>query len=574
MATPDMTNPSHFIREIIAEDVQRGKYGGRVHTRFPPEPNGYLHIGHAKSICLNFGIAAEFGGLCNLRFDDTNPTKEDVEYVESIKADVRWLGFDWDDRLFYASDYFEPLYQYAVQLIKAGKAYVDSLSAEDIRATRGTATGAGQESPYRHRSVEENLDLFARMRAGEFEDGTHVLRAKIDMASGNVLMRDPVMYRILHVPHHRTGDTWCMYPMYDYAHCVSDSLEGITHSLCTLEFEDHRPLYDWFLDALGIYHPQQIEFARLNLGYTVLSKRKLLTLVEQGHVTGWDDPRMPTLSGLRRLGYTPEAIRTFCERIGVAKRNSVVDLALLEHCLREDLNQRAPRVMAVLRPLRVVIVNYPEDQVEEMDAVNNPEDPSMGTRQVPFSRVLYIERDDFREDPPKQFFRLAPGREVRLRYAYFITCTGVVKDDQTGEVVELHCTYDPATRGGDAPDGRKVRATLHWVSAAHAIEAEARLYDHLFVKAVPSDDEEGLDFTTSLNPQSLEVLPSCWVEPSLVGAAPGDRYQFERLGYFCVDPADSAPGALVFNRTVTLRDTWAKIEKTQQEGQRKGSVHR
>ena len=574
MTTPDMTSPSHFIREIIAEDVRRGKYGGRVHTRFPPEPNGYLHIGHAKSICLNFGIAAEFGGLCNLRFDDTNPTKEDVEYVESMKTDVRWLGFDWDDRLFYASDYFEQLYEYAVQLIKAGKAYVDSLSTEEIRATRGTAAGAGKESPYRNRSVEENLDLFARMRAGEFEDGTHVLRAKIDMASGNVLMRDPVMYRILHVPHHRTGDTWCIYPMYDYAHCISDSLEGITHSLCTLEFEDHRPLYDWFLDALGIYHPQQIEFARLNLGYTVLSKRKLLTLVEQGYVTGWDDPRMPTISGLRRRGYSPEAIRTFCERIGVAKRNSIVDLALLEYCLREDLNRRAPRAMAVLRPLRVVIVNYPEDQVEELEAVNNPEDPSMGTRKVPFSRVLYIERDDFREDPPKQFFRLAPGREVRLRYAYFITCTGVVKDDRTGEVVELHCTYDPATRGGDAPDGRKVKATLHWVSAAHALEAEVRLYDHLFVKANPSDDEEGVDFAASLNPQSLEVLKSCRVEPSLAGAAPGGRYQFERLGYFCVDPVDSTPEALVFNRTVTLRDTWAKIEKTQQAGQHRGSVQR
>jgi glutaminyl-tRNA synthetase len=572
MATPDMTTPSHFIRDIIAEAVQRGAYGGRVHTRFPPEPNGYLHIGHAKSICLNFGIAAEFGGLCNLRFDDTNPTKEDVEYVESIKADVRWLGFDWADRLFYASDYFEQLYRYAVQLIQAGKAYVDSLSAEELRATRGTLTGAGRESPYRNRSVEENLDLFARMRAGEFEDGTHVLRAKIDMASGNVLMRDPVMYRILHVPHHRTGDTWCMYPLYDYTHCVSDSLEGITHSLCTLEFEDHRPLYDWFLDALGIYHPQQIEFARLNLGYTVLSKRRLLTLVEQGQVTGWDDPRMPTLSGLRRRGYTPEAIRTFCERIGVAKRNSIVDLALLEYCLREDLNRRAPRVMAVLRPLRVVILNYPEDQVEALEAVNNPEDPSMGTRQVPFSHVLYIERDDFREDPPKQFFRLAPGREVRLRYAYFITCTGVVKDDRTGEVVELHCTYDPATRGGDAPDGRKVKATLHWVSSAHALESEVRLYDHLFATTDPSDDTEGADFTAHLNPHSLEVLQSCRVEPSVAGAAPGSRYQFERLGYFCVDTVDSAPGALVFNRTVTLRDTWARIEKTQQEGQRKGSA--
>jgi glutaminyl-tRNA synthetase len=565
MTTPDMTAPSHFIREIITEDVRRGKYGGRVHTRFPPEPNGYLHIGHAKSICLNFGIAAEFGGLCNLRFDDTNPTKEDVEYVESIQADVRWLGFDWDDRLFYASDYFEQLYQYAVQLIKAGKAYVDSLSAEEIRAYRGTATGAGRDSPYRQRSVEENLDLFARMRAGEFEDGTHVLRAKIDMTSGNVLMRDPVMYRILHVPHHRTGDTWCIYPMYDYAHCVSDSLEGITHSLCTLEFEDHRPLYDWFLDELGIYHPQQIEFARLNVGYTVLSKRKLLTLVEQGYVTGWDDPRMPTISGLRRRGYTPEAIRNFCERIGVAKRNSVVDLALLEYCLREDLNRRTPRVMGVLQPLRVVIDNYPGDQVEEVEAVNNPEDASMGTRKVPFSRVLYIERDDFREDPPKQFFRLAPGREVRLRYAYFITCVGVVKDEQTGEVVELHCTYDPATRGGDAPDGRRVRATLHWVSAAHALEAEVRLYDHLFAHANPGDDEEGRDFTAQLNPQSLEVLQPCRVEPSLAGAGPGQQYQFERLGYFCVDNVDSRPGALVFNRTVTLRDTWAKIQKTQRE---------
>ncbi|HXH09078.1 MAG TPA: glutamine--tRNA ligase/YqeY domain fusion protein [Alphaproteobacteria bacterium] len=569
MTTPEMTSPSHFIRDIIAEDTRRGKYGGRVHTRFPPEPNGYLHIGHAKSICLNFGIAAEFGGLCNLRFDDTNPTKEEVEYVESIKTDVRWLGFDWDDRLFYASDYFEQLYQYAIQLIKAGLAYVDSQSTEEIRATRGTATAAGKESPYRNRSVEENLDLFARMRAGEFADGAHVLRAKIDMAHPNVLMRDPVMYRILHVPHHRTGDRWCIYPMYDYAHCISDSLEGITHSLCTLEFEDHRPLYDWFLDALGIYHPQQIEFARLNLNYTVLSKRRLLTLVEGGHVAGWDDPRMPTISGLRRRGYTPEAIRTFCERIGVAKRNSVVDVALLEHCLREDLNRRAQRVMAVLRPLRVVIVNYPEDQIEELEAVNNPEDPAMGTRKVPFSRVLYIERDDFREDPPKQFFRLAPGREVRLRYAYFITCVDVVKDEHTGEVVELHCTYDPATRGGDAPDGRKVKATLHWVSAAHALEAEVRLYDHLFSKADPSgDDEEGVDFTAYLNPQSLEVLKSCRVEPSLASAAPGDRYQFERLGYFCVDPVDAVGGALVFNRTATLRDTWAKIEKMQQGRQR------
>jgi glutaminyl-tRNA synthetase len=574
MTTPDTTPPSHFIREIIAEDTRRGKYGGRVHTRFPPEPNGYLHIGHAKAICLNFGIATEFGGLCNLRFDDTNPTKEDVEYVESIQADIRWLGCDWGERLFYASDYFEQLYQYAVQLIKAGKAYVDSLSAEEIRQYRGTLTVPGEDSPYRTRSVEENLDLFSRMRAGEFADGTHVLRAKIDMASGNINMRDPVMYRILHVPHHRTGDAWCIYPMYDYAHCVSDSLEGITHSLCTLEFEDHRPLYDWFLDALGIYHPQQIEFARLNLTHTVMSKRRLLTLVEQGHVTGWDDPRMPTLSGLRRRGYTPEAIRTFCERIGMAKRDSIVDIALLEHCLREDLNRRAPRVMAVLRPLRVVIVNYPEDQVEELEAVNNPEDPDMGTRKVPFSRILYIERDDFREDPPKQFYRLAPGREVRLRYAYFITCIGVVRDERTGEVVELHCTYDPATRGGDAPDGRKVRATLHWVSAAHAPSAEVRLYDHLFTKVNPNEDQEGGDFAAALNPQSLEVLPSCWVEPSLASAAPGSRYQFERLGYFCVDMVDSSSGALVFNRTVTLRDTWARIEKAQQEGQGRGAVRR
>jgi len=572
MTTPDTTTPSHFIREIVAEDTKRGKYGGRVQTRFPPEPNGYLHIGHAKAICLNFGIATEFGGLCNLRFDDTNPAKEDVEYVESIQADIRWLGFDWGERLFYASDYFEQLYQYAVQLIKVGKAYVDSLSAEGIRQYRGTLTVPGEDSPYRNRSVEENLELFTRMRAGEFEDGTHVLRAKIDMASGNINMRDPVMYRILRVPHHRTGDTWCIYPMYDYAHCVSDSLEGITHSLCTLEFEDHRPLYDWFLDALGIYHPQQIEFARLSLSYTVMSKRRLLTLVAQGHVTGWDDPRMPTLSGLRRRGYTPEAIRNFCERIGVANRDSIVDLALLEHCLREDLNRRAPRVMAVLRPLRVVIINYPEDQVEELEAVNNPEDPGMGTRKVPFARVLYIERDDFREDPPKQFYRLAPGREVRLRYAYFITCVGVVRDERTGEVVELHCTYDPATRGGDAPDGRKVRATLHWVSAAHALSAEVRLYDHLFMKVNPNEDQEGVDFTASLSPQSLEVLPSCWVEPSLASAALGSRYQFERLGYFCVDMVDSSPGVLVFNRTVTLRDTWARIERAQQEGQGRGAV--
>jgi glutaminyl-tRNA synthetase len=564
MPTPDTTPPSHFIREIIAEDRRRNKNAGRVVTRFPPEPNGYPHIGHAKSICLNFGLAAENDGVCHLRFDDTNPTKEEVEYVEAFKTDVRWLGFDWRDKLFYASDYFEQLYQYAVQLIKAGKAYVCSLSPDEMRQYRGTLTIPGEDSPYRTRSVAENLDLFERMRAGEFPDGTHTLRAKIDMASGNMNMRDPVMFRILHASHHRTGDTWCIYPMYDYAHCVSDAIEGITHSICTLEFEDHRPLYDWFLDALQTpCHPQQIEFARLNLSYTMMSKRKLLQLVTQGHVSGWDDPRMPTISGLRRRGYTPEAIRTFCERIGVAKRNSVVDLALLEHCLREDLNKRAQRVMAVLRPLRVVIDNYPEGQVEEMEAVNNPEDASMGTRQVPFSRVLYIERDDFRQDPPRQFFRLAPGREVRLRYAYYITCTGVVKDEKTGEVVELHCTYDPATRGGWAPDGRQVKSTMHWVSAAHAIPAEVRLYDTLFLKPNPGDDEDDGDFTASLNPKSLEVLTECQVEPSLAGAAPGSRYQFERQGYFCVD-SDTRPGALVFNRTVTLRDTWARIEKGRQ----------
>ncbi len=556
------STPSNFIREIIEEDLRTNKYGGRVHTRFPPEPNGYLHIGHAKSICLNFGLAADYGGLCNLRFDDTNPTKEEAEYVESIKEDVRWLGFDWEDREFYASDYFEQLYEYAVQLIKKGKAYVCDLSPEEIREYRGTLTEPGKESPYRNRSVEENLDLFERMRAGEFEDGSRTLRAKIDMAHPNVLMRDPVMYRIMRATHHRTGDKWCIYPMYDFAHCLSDSIEGITHSICTLEFENNRPLYDWFLDELNVYHPQQIEFARLNLSHTVLSKRKLLKLVEGGHVTGWDDPRMPTLSGLRRRGYTPEAIRDFCERIGVAKANSVVDIALLEHCLRQDLNKRAPRVMAVLRPLRLVIDNYPADQVEELEAVNNPEDPSMGTRKVPFSRVLYIEREDFREDPPKKWFRLAPGREVRLKHAYYITCVDVVKDEQTGEVVELHCTYDPESRGGWTPDGRKVRGTLHWVSAAHALEAEVRLYDHLFVKPDPDEVEEGFDFTANLNPNSLEVLTSCRVEPSLAGATPGSRYQFLRLGYFCVDP-DSSGGKLVFNRTATLRDTWAKIEKAQ-----------
>ena len=562
MPTPDTTPPSHFIRDIIADDRRRHKHGGRVVTRFPPEPNGYLHIGHAKAICLNFGVAAENDGVCHLRFDDTNPTKEDVEYVESIQADVRWLGFDWRDKLFYASDYFEQLYQYAVQLIKAGKAYVCSLSPDEMRQYRGTLSVPGEDSPYRTRSVEENVDLFERMRAGEFPEGTHTLRAKIDMASGNMNMRDPVMFRILHASHHRTGDTWCIYPMYDYAHCVSDAIEGITHSICTLEFEAHRPLYDWFLDALQTpCHPQQIEFARLNPSYTMMSKRKLLQLVTQGHVSGWDDPRMPTISGLRRRGYTPEAIRTFCERIGVAKRDSVVDIALLEHCIREDLNKRARRVMAVLRPLRVVIENYPVDQVEEMEAINNPEDASMGTRQVPFSRVLYIERDDFREDPPRQFFRLSPGREVRLRYAYYVTCTGVVKDEKTGEVVELHCTYDPATRGGWAPDGRQVKGTIHWVSAAHAVPAEVRLYDNLFLNPNPGDDDGG-DVTASLNPKSLEVLTACQLEPGLAAAKPGSRYQFERQGYFCVD-TEASPGALVFNRTVTLRDTWARIERGQ-----------
>ena len=555
----------NFIRNIIAEDMETNKYQGRVHTRFPPEPNGYLHICHAKSICLNFCLAAENkGGLCNLRFDDTNPSKEDIEYVDSIMEDVRWLGFDWEDRLFYASDYFEQLYKYAVQLTKAGKAYVCDLSAEKMREYRGTLTEPGKDSPYRTRSVEENLDLFERMRAGEFEDGSRTLRAKIDMASPNLNMRDPVMYRILRAEHHRTGNKWCIYSMYDYTHCMSDSIERITHSICTLEFEDHRPLYDWFLDELNVYHPQQIEFARLNLNYTVMSKRRLLELVEQGYVKGWDDPRMPTLSGLRRRGYTPESIRNFCERIGVAKRDSMVDVALLEHCLREDLNKRAQRVMGVLRPLKVVIDNYPEDQVEELDAINNPEDPAMGTRKVPFSRVLYIERDDFREDPPKKFFRLAPGREVRLRYAYYIICVDVVKDEKTGEVVELHCTYDPKTRGGDSPDGRKVKATLHWVSASHSLEAEVCLYDRLLTVQNPSDESEGADYKDYLNSESLQTLPSCRVEPSLAGSAPGSRYQFERQGYFCVD-YDSSDKKLVFNRTVSLRDTWAKIEKAQKK---------
>jgi len=560
LAAAPSTSPGNFIRDIMLEDLRTSKYAGRVHTRFPPEPNGYLHIGHAKSICLNFGLAAEFGGKTNLRFDDTNPSKEETEYVDSIIEDVRWLGFDWEGRLFYASDYFGQLYEWALQLIKAGKAYVDDLSAEEIREYRGTLTRPGKESPYRSRSAQENLDLFERMRAGEFPDGTRTLRAKIDMASPNLNLRDPVMYRILHAEHHRTGDKWCIYPMYDYAHGQSDSVERITHSICTLEFEDHRPLYNWFVEELGIFHPQQIEFDRLNLTYTLLSKRKLLQLVHNGTVRGWDDPRMPTLSGMRRRGYTPEAIRNFCGAIGVSKTSGIIELAMLEHFLREHLNKHAPRVMAVLRPLKVVIDNYPEDQVEQMEAVNNPEDTSAGMRQVPFSRVLYIEQDDFRENPPKQYHRLSPGREVRLRYGYFITCTSVVKDDKTGEVVEVHCTYDPATRGGNAPDGRKVKATIHWVSAAHAVNAEVRLYENLFLKEDPDEVAEGQDFTANLNPNSLEVVPSAKLEPSLADATPSSRYQFERLGYFCAD-RDSVPGKLVFNRTVPLKDTWARIEK-------------
>jgi glutaminyl-tRNA synthetase len=556
---------SNFIKHIIESDINANKNDGRVHTRFPPEPNGYLHIGHAKSICLNFGLAEQYNGLCNLRYDDTDPSKEEVEYVESIKEDVRWLGYDWGDREYYASNYFEQLFEYAVQLIKAGKAYVDSLSADEIRQYRGTLTAPGKNSPYRERSVAENLDLFERMRAGEFKEGEHVLRAKIDMASPNIIMRDPTLYRIKYVSHYRTGTMWCIYPMYDFTHCLSDSIEGITHSNCTLEFESNRALYDWVLDQLEVYHPRQIEFARLNLSFTVLSKRKLIRLVEEGHVSGWNDPRMPTISGLRRRGYTPESIRNFCDRIGVAKADSMVDMALLEYCIREDLNKRAPRVMGVLRPLKVVIENYPPEEQEELEAINNPEDPTMGTRKVPFSRELYIERDDFMEDPPKKFFRLAPGREIRLRYAYFITCTDVVRDPVTDEVIELRCTYDPATRGGDAPDGRKVRGTLHWVSAEHSISAEVRLYSHLFMKENPNEVEEGKDFTNHINPKSLEVLKECRVEPSLADMKPGDRCQFERIGYFCLDATDSAPQAPVFNRTVTLRDTWAKILKAQQK---------
>jgi len=550
--------PSNFIRDIIVEDLKTNKYKGRVQTRFPPEPNGYLHIGHAKAICLDFGLADEFGGHTNLRFDDTNPEKEETEYVDAIKADVNWLGFHWDG-LFYASNYFDQLYEWAIKLIKNGKAYVDDLSAEEIRKHRGTLTEPGKDSPYRNRSAEENLNLFERMRAGEFPDGSRVLRAKIDMASPNLNMRDPVMYRILHAEHHRTGAKWCIYPMYDYAHGQSDSLEKVTHSMCSLEFADHQPLYNWFIEQLGIFPSKQIEFDRLSLTYTMMSKRKLRQLVEEGHVAGWDDARMPTLRGMRRRGYSPEAIRNFVAAAGVSRTNGVTEFAMLEHFVREDLNKRAPRVMAVLRPLKVVIDNYPENQSEEMDAVNNPEDESAGSRKVPFSRELYIEQDDFREVPPPKYFRLTPGREVRLRYGYFITCTSVVKSDG-GEVVEVHCTYDPATRGGNAPDGRKVKSTIHWVSAAHAIDAEVRLYENLFTKEDPSELEEGQDFTVNLNPNSLEIVTSAKLEPSLANAAAGGRYQFERLGYFCVDP-DSKPGKPVFNRTVALKDTWAKVEK-------------
>jgi glutaminyl-tRNA synthetase len=555
----DGSAASNFIRSIVEQDLKAGKHGGRLVTRFPPEPNGYLHIGHAKSICLNFGLAEEYGGICHLRFDDTNPTKENTEYVKAIQDDVHWLGYDWHDKMFYASDYFEELYHYAIELINKGKAYVDSLTADEIRQYRGTLTEAGKDSPYRNRTKDENLDLFTRMRAGEFPDGTHVLRAKIDMASPNINLRDPTLYRIRHVAHHRSGTAWCLYPTYDFAHPLSDAIEGVTHSLCTLEFEDHRPLYDWLLNELQTpHHPQQIEFARLNLTHTVMSKRKLLELVEQKHVCGWDDPRLPTLKGLRRRGYTPESIRTFCEHIGVAKRDAVVEMALLEHFIRDDLNRRAARVMAVLRPLKIVIENYPEREAEELEAVNNPEDPGMGTRKIPFSRVLYIEQDDFREDPPKKFYRLTPGQEVRLRYAYISKCTGVVKDDRTGEIIEVRCTYDRSTRGGSSQEGRKVKGTLHWVSAPHALKAEVRLYDSL----LDPDHDQASDAGLAINQRSMERLVGCLVEPSLAGALPGSRFQFERQGYFCVDP-DSRPGNLVFNRTVPLRDSWAKIEKSQ-----------
>jgi len=552
------SGPTHFIKQIIDADIESGKYEGRVVTRFPPEPNGYLHIGHAKSICLNFGLAAEYGGKCHLRFDDTNPEKENEKYVKAIKEDVRWLGFDWGDDEYFTSDYFERLYDYALRLIRKGKAYVDSLSPEQIREYRGTLTEPGRESPYRNRSIEENLILFEQMRAGRFSEGECVLRAKIDMGSPNIVMRDPTLYRIRKKRHHRTGDKWCIYPMYDFAHCLSDSIEKITHSLCTLEFEINRELYDWIIDALGVYHPRQIEFARLNMTRTVLSKRQLIRLVSEGVVDGWDDPRMPTIAGLRRRGYTPRAIRDFCDRIGVAKRDSLVDIALLEHCLRNDLNKHAPRVMGVLRPLKVVIENFPDGRTEYLDAINNPEDPSMGKRQVPFTKEIYIERDDFMEDPPKKFFRLAPGREVRLRYAYFITCLEVEKNER-GEIVSLRCTYDPETRGGDAPDGRRVKATLHWVSAEHAIPAEVRLYDHLFLEDDPAAAKE--DIIAMVNPSSIEILSGCMLEPSLRNALPGERFQFERLGYFCVDSKDSNAGKPVFNRIVTLRDTWARIQK-------------
>ncbi len=564
METPEKEENAKldFIRSMVAEDIATNKWGGRVVTRFPPEPNGYLHIGHAKSICLNFGIAAQFNGRCHLRFDDTNPEKEEQEYVNSIIGDVRWLGWDWGEHLYYGSDYFFQMYEYAIQMIKKGKAYVCDLNAEQTRLYRGTLTQPGKDSPYRNRSVEENLDLFERMKNGEFPDGSRTLRAKIDMAHVNMNMRDPVMYRILHSTHHRSGDKWCIYPMYDWAHGFEDSIETVTHSICTLEFENHRPLYDWFLDQVEAYHPQQIEFARLNLTYTVMSKRKLLQLVQEKLVSGWDDPRMPTISGLRRRGYSPAAIREFCRVIGVNKFNSTVDFALLEHCLREDLNKNSARVMAVLKPLKVVIDNYPDGQVEELDAVNNPENPNAGTRKVPFSKELYIEQEDFMENPPKKFFRLSPGKEVRLRYAYFITCNEVVKDN-AGNVIELHCTYDPATKGGDAPDGRKVKSTLHWVSAAKAIKAEVRLYDHLFTKENPDEVEEGKKFTDNLNPNSLEILPECFVEPALLDAKPLDRFQFERLGYFCVDK-DSSKEKLIFNRTVGLKDTWAKVQKQEQ----------
>ncbi|HLP45114.1 MAG TPA: glutamine--tRNA ligase/YqeY domain fusion protein [Candidatus Kapabacteria bacterium] len=554
----------NFIKNIIEKDLQENKNNGRVHTRFPPEPNGYLHIGHAKSICLNFGLAEEYHGLCNLRFDDTNPAKEEEEYVQSIKEDIRWLGFDWGDREYYASDYFEPLYQYAISLIQSGKAYVCDLTPEQIRDYRGTLTQPGKDSPFRNRSAAENLDLFQRMRNGEFPDGSRTLRAKIDMASPNLNLRDPVLYRILRAHHHRTGDKWCIYPMYDWAHGQSDSIEGITHSICTLEFEAHRPLYDWFIDQLGIFHPQQIEFARLNLNYTVMSKRKLLQLVSEGHVSGWNDPRMPTISGLRRRGYTSESIREFADRIGVAKADSTVDIALLEHCLREDLNKRAPRVMAVLQPLKVIIDNYPEGQEEWFDAENNPEDPTAGTRKIPFSREIYIEQEDFREDPPKKFYRLSPGKEIRLKHAYYIKCERVEKDAKTGEILQLHCSYDPQSRGGWTNDGRVVKGTSHWVSAAHAVEAEVRLYEHLFLKEDPNEVPVEGNFKDNLNPHSLELLAGCKVEPGLVEAKPGDRFQFLRQGYFCLDP-DTTKEKLVFNRTASLRDTWSKIEKKAQE---------